>query len=90
MQSRIRPPTALMLEPQDLGREARPQSDVVDLPLHSVRMTENLALYSRIGYVEYDRRRRGEASIVYLRKKLGREREWLRLVMQSRSLRCAW
>jgi hypothetical protein len=34
-------------------------------------MTENLALYSRIGYVEYDRRRRGEASIVYLRKKLG-------------------
>ena len=30
-----------------------------------------LALYSRIGYVEYDRRLRGEASIVYLRKKLG-------------------
>ncbi len=35
------------------------------------RMTENLALYSRIGYVENDRRLRGEASIVYLRKKLG-------------------
>jgi hypothetical protein len=31
-------------------------------------MTENLALYSRIGYVEYDRRPVGEASIVYLRK----------------------
>ena len=35
------------------------------------RMTENLALYSRIGYVEYDRRLHGEACIVYLRKKLG-------------------
>ncbi|MGH2969266.1 MAG: GNAT family N-acetyltransferase [Solirubrobacteraceae bacterium] len=36
------------------------------------RMTENLALYSRIGYVEYDRRRlpRGEACLVYLRKRL--------------------
>jgi ribosomal protein S18 acetylase RimI-like enzyme len=35
------------------------------------RMTENLALYSRIGYVEYDRRVHGEASLVYLRKQLG-------------------
>jgi len=35
------------------------------------RMTENLAFYSRIGYVEYDRRPQGEASIVYLRKPLG-------------------
>jgi hypothetical protein len=34
-------------------------------------MTENLALYSRIGYVEYDRRRQGEARLVYLRKQLG-------------------
>ncbi len=34
------------------------------------KMTENLALYSRLGYAEYDRRRRGEASIVYLRKQL--------------------
>jgi ribosomal protein S18 acetylase RimI-like enzyme len=33
-------------------------------------MTENLALYSRIGYVEYDRRLRGDAPIVYLRKRL--------------------
>jgi ribosomal protein S18 acetylase RimI-like enzyme len=34
------------------------------------KMTENQALYERIGYAEYDRRRRGEASIVYLRKQL--------------------
>jgi ribosomal protein S18 acetylase RimI-like enzyme len=34
------------------------------------RMVENLALYSRIGYVEYDRRPHGTARIVYLRKKL--------------------
>ena len=35
------------------------------------KMTENLALYSRIGYVEYDRRSQGEFSLVYLRKQLG-------------------
>ena len=34
------------------------------------RMTENVALYSRIGYVEYARRLHGEARIVYLRKRL--------------------
>jgi ribosomal protein S18 acetylase RimI-like enzyme len=34
------------------------------------RMTENLALYARIGYVEYDRRVHGDASLVYLRKRL--------------------
>jgi ribosomal protein S18 acetylase RimI-like enzyme len=34
-------------------------------------MTENLALYARIGYVEYDRRLHGGASVVYLRKRLG-------------------
>lgn len=34
------------------------------------KMTENLALYSRIGYVEYDRRLHGDACLVYLRKKL--------------------
>jgi ribosomal protein S18 acetylase RimI-like enzyme len=32
------------------------------------RMTENLALYARIGYVEYDRRLHGADRIVYLRK----------------------
>jgi ribosomal protein S18 acetylase RimI-like enzyme len=35
------------------------------------KMTENVALYSRIGYVEYDRRLHGEARLVYLRKELG-------------------
>jgi ribosomal protein S18 acetylase RimI-like enzyme len=35
------------------------------------RMTENLALYSRNGFVEYDRRLHGGACLVYLRKKLG-------------------
>ena len=34
------------------------------------RMSENLALYSRVGYVEYDRRVHGGARIVYLRKRL--------------------
>jgi ribosomal protein S18 acetylase RimI-like enzyme len=35
------------------------------------RMVENLTLYSRIGYVEYDRRLNEGARIVYLRKALG-------------------
>jgi ribosomal protein S18 acetylase RimI-like enzyme len=35
------------------------------------KMTENLALYSKIGYVEYDRRSQGAFSLVYLRKRLG-------------------
>jgi ribosomal protein S18 acetylase RimI-like enzyme len=35
------------------------------------KMTENLALYSRIGYVEYDRRSQGAFSLVYMRKHLG-------------------
>jgi ribosomal protein S18 acetylase RimI-like enzyme len=34
------------------------------------KMTENLALYSRVGYVEYDRRLHGDARLVYLRKTL--------------------
>jgi ribosomal protein S18 acetylase RimI-like enzyme len=34
------------------------------------RMAENLAMYERIGYVEYDRRPAGGAQIVYLRKEL--------------------
>jgi ribosomal protein S18 acetylase RimI-like enzyme len=33
-------------------------------------MTENLALYSRIGYTEYDPGARRNARLVYLRKKL--------------------
>ena len=35
------------------------------------KMTENLALYSRIGYVEYDRPSHGDFSLVYMRKRLG-------------------
>ncbi len=35
------------------------------------KMTENLALYSRIGYVEYDRRSQVDFSLVFMRKHLG-------------------
>jgi GNAT superfamily N-acetyltransferase len=35
------------------------------------KMTENLVLYSRIGYVEYDRRSQGKFSLVHMRKHLG-------------------
>jgi ribosomal protein S18 acetylase RimI-like enzyme len=35
------------------------------------KMAENLKLYSRIGYVEYDRRSQGDFSLVYMRKRLG-------------------
>ena len=34
------------------------------------KMTENLALYSKIGYVEFDRRSHGDFSRVYMRKQL--------------------
>ena len=34
------------------------------------KMTENLALYSRIGYVEYDRRSQEDFFLVYMRKHL--------------------
>jgi ribosomal protein S18 acetylase RimI-like enzyme len=35
------------------------------------KMTENIALYSRIGYEEYDRRPQEGFSLVYMRKPLG-------------------
>ena len=35
------------------------------------KMTENLAIYSRLGYAEYDRRSQGTFSLVYMRKHLG-------------------
>jgi ribosomal protein S18 acetylase RimI-like enzyme len=35
------------------------------------KMTENIALYSRIGYEEYDRRDQEGFSLVYMRKPLG-------------------
>jgi N-acetylglutamate synthase-like GNAT family acetyltransferase len=44
--------------------------DAIHLYTHE-QMTENLALYSRIGYVEYDRRSQGPFSLVYMRKQLG-------------------
>lgn len=37
------------------------------------RMVENLALYERIGYVEYERRQHGAAHIVHMRKALAAE-----------------
>jgi len=59
------------------GREPRPMSedyagyDSIYLYTHE-RMTENIALYERIGYVEYDRRAHGRDAnlLVYLRKPL--------------------
>jgi ribosomal protein S18 acetylase RimI-like enzyme len=48
----------------------RARFDSVYLYTHE-QMTENLALYSRIGYVEYDRRSQGDFSLVYMRKHLG-------------------
>ncbi len=51
--------------------EARAQGfDSIYLYTHE-KMTENLALYSRIGYVEYDRRSQGDFSLVFMRKHLG-------------------
>jgi ribosomal protein S18 acetylase RimI-like enzyme len=35
------------------------------------KMTENLAIYARMGYVEYDRRPQGGFSLVHMRKRLG-------------------
>jgi RNA polymerase sigma-70 factor, ECF subfamily len=43
--------------------------DAVHLYTHE-KMTENLALYTRIGYAEYDRRSRGDFSLVFMRKPL--------------------
>ena len=44
--------------------------DAIHLYTHE-QMTENLALYSRIGYLEYDRRSQGAFSLVYMSKQLG-------------------
>ena len=44
--------------------------DSISLYTHE-KMTENLALYSRIGYIEYDRRAVPIGSVVYMRKTLG-------------------
>jgi ribosomal protein S18 acetylase RimI-like enzyme len=56
---------------QHADAEARREGfDSIYLYTHEL-MTENLALYSRIGFVEYDRRAHGDASLVYMRKELG-------------------
>lgn len=43
--------------------------DSIHLYTHE-KMTENLALYARIGYAEYDRRSSGDFSRVFMRKRL--------------------
>ena len=43
--------------------------DSIYLYTHEL-MTENRAMYARAGYSEYDRRRHGDACLVYLRKRL--------------------
>jgi ribosomal protein S18 acetylase RimI-like enzyme len=48
----------------------RARFDSIYLYTHE-KMTENLTLYSRIGYVDYDRRSQGDFSLVYMRKHLG-------------------
>jgi GNAT superfamily N-acetyltransferase len=51
--------------------EARARGfDSIYLYTHE-KLTENFALYSRIGYVEYDRRSQGDFSLVFMRKHLG-------------------
>jgi ribosomal protein S18 acetylase RimI-like enzyme len=58
---------ALLQHAEDVARGAGVPS--VRLYTHEL-MTENLALYERIGYVEYERRRHGQAEIVHMRKRL--------------------
>jgi ribosomal protein S18 acetylase RimI-like enzyme len=58
---------ALLEHAEDTARAAGLRS--VCLYTHE-RMFENLALYERVGYVEYQRRRHGSAVIVHLRKSL--------------------
>jgi ribosomal protein S18 acetylase RimI-like enzyme len=57
-------------------REAvRSGFDAIHLYTHE-SMIENLALYTRIGYVEYERRSQGSFCLVYMRKSLtSREHE---------------
>jgi ribosomal protein S18 acetylase RimI-like enzyme len=59
---------ALLEHAEDAARRAG--FDSIYLFTHE-RMTENLELYAKIGYVEYARRRHDDALLVYLRKQLG-------------------
>jgi ribosomal protein S18 acetylase RimI-like enzyme len=58
---------ALLESAEDEARRAG--FDAVYLYTHE-KMTENLALYSRFGYLEYDRRSLGDFSLVFMRKRL--------------------
>ncbi|HSI81566.1 MAG TPA: GNAT family N-acetyltransferase [Solirubrobacterales bacterium] len=58
---------ALLEHAEQAAREAG--FDSIRLYTHE-RMTENLSLYARLGYAEYDRRRLGDARLVYLRKRV--------------------
>ena len=58
---------ALLEHAETVARRAGQES--LYLYTHEL-MTENLELYRRVGYVEYDRRRTGEFSRVFMRKKL--------------------
>lgn len=51
------------------GEARRAGFDSVYLFTHE-KMTENQALYSKIGYVEFDRRSQGAFSLVFMRKRL--------------------
>jgi ribosomal protein S18 acetylase RimI-like enzyme len=52
------------------GEARRAGYDSIYLYTHEL-MSENVALYERIGYVEYDRRREDWAARVFMRKQLG-------------------
>ena len=62
---------ALLVHAEAAARSAGYES--IYLYTHSL-MSENLALYGRIGYAEFDRRDHGGAQIVYLRKELRTDR----------------
>jgi ribosomal protein S18 acetylase RimI-like enzyme len=47
----------------------RAEFDSIYLYTHE-KMTENLSIYSKIGYIEYERRSQGNFSLVYMRKRL--------------------
>jgi ribosomal protein S18 acetylase RimI-like enzyme len=59
---------ALLMHAEEEAR--RRGFDTVHLLTHE-KMAENLALYDRIGYVEYGRHPPGEGYLVLLRKRLG-------------------
>lgn len=59
--------TALLALAEDEAKRAGFSS--IYLYTHE-KMTENLTLYSKIGYVEYDRRSLGDFSRVFMRKQL--------------------